>query len=109
MGETGDYSGAKYDGDFTMTLEAAQKQKHKFIADSLNIKKDSKVLDMACGWAPSTRYIVEKRVASSIGLTLSKGQAQACQKNGFNVIVKDYRTVEPDDFVHLMLLRVLVA
>jgi len=98
MGETGDYSGAKYDGDFTMTLEAAQKQKHKFIADSLNIKKDSKVLDMACGWAPFTRYIVEERGASSIGLTLSKGQAQACQKNGFNVIVKDCRTVIPDDF-----------
>ena len=25
MGETGDYSGAKYDGDFSMTLEEAQK------------------------------------------------------------------------------------
>ena len=98
MGETGDYSGAKYDGDFSMSLEAAQKQKHKFIADSLHIKKDSKVLDMACGWAPFTRYIVEERGASSIGLTLSKGQAKACQKNGFNVLVKDCRTVKPDDY-----------
>ncbi|PTM10364.1 MAG: SAM-dependent methyltransferase [Bacteroidetes bacterium] len=98
MGETGDYSGAKYDGDFSMTLEAAQKAKHKFIADSLHIKKDSKVLDMACGWAPFTRYIVEERGASSIGLTLSEGQAKACQKNGFNVIVKDCRAVKPDDF-----------
>ena len=41
MGETGDYSGAKYDGDFSMSLEEAQKAKHKFIADSLNIKKGS--------------------------------------------------------------------
>lgn len=98
MGETGDYSGAKYDGDFSMTLEEAQKAKHKFIADSLNIKKDSKVLDMACGWAPFTRYIVKERGASSIGLTLSKGQAEACQKNGFNVKVKDCRYVTPDDF-----------
>ena len=37
VGETGDYSGAKYDGDFSMTLEEAQKAKHKFIADSWKI------------------------------------------------------------------------
>jgi len=98
MGETGDYSGAKYDGDFSMTLEEAQKAKHKFIADSLLIKKGSKVLDMACGWAPFTRYIVKERGASSIGLTLSRGQAEACQKNGFNVVVKDCRSVKPEDF-----------
>lgn len=98
VGETGDYSGAKYDGDFSMTLEEAQRAKHRFIADSLNIKKDSKVLDMACGWAPFTRYIVEERGANSTGLTLSQGQAEACQKNGFNVLVKDCRTVKPEDF-----------
>ena len=98
MGEMGDYSGAKYDGDFSMTLEEAQRRKHEFIADSLHIKEGSKVLDMACGWAPFTRYIVEERGASSIGLTLSQGQADACQKNGFNVIVKDCRYVKPEDF-----------
>jgi cyclopropane-fatty-acyl-phospholipid synthase len=78
--------------------EFQAKAKHKFIADSLHIKKDTKVLDMACGWAPFTRYIVKERGASSIGLTLSKGQAEACQKNGFNVVVKDCRNVKPDDF-----------
>jgi len=98
MGETGDYSGAKYDGDFSMTLEEAQKAKHKFIADSLNIKRGSKVLDMACGWAPFTNYITKERGAESIGLTLSKGQADACQKNGYNVVVKDCRYVKPEDF-----------
>ena len=98
IGETGDYSGAKYDGDFSMTLEEAQKAKHKFIADSLNIKKGSKVLDMACGWAPFSKYITLERGATGIGLTLSEGQAEACQKNGYNVLVKDCRYVKPDDF-----------
>ncbi len=98
IGEMADYSGAKYDGDFSMSLEAAQKAKHKFIADSLNIKEGSNVLDMACGWAPFTRYIVKERGAKSIGLTLSQGQADACQKNGFNVLVQDCRTVKPEDF-----------
>ncbi|MFC1734132.1 SAM-dependent methyltransferase [candidate division KSB1 bacterium] len=98
MGETGDYSGAKYDGDFSMSLEEAQRAKHEFIADSLHISKGSKVLDMACGWGPFSKYITTKREATSIGLTLSQGQAEACQKNGMNVLVKDCRYVKPEDF-----------
>lgn len=98
MGECADYSGAKYDGDFSMTLEQAQKAKHKFIADSLNIKKGSKVLDMACGWAPFSNYIVKERGAESILLTLSDGQARANTNNGFKCFVKDCRYVKPEDF-----------
>ncbi len=98
MGQTGDYSGARYGGDFSMSLEDAQKAKHKFIADSLHIKKGSKVLDMACGWAPFINYIEKDRGANSIGLTLSEGQASACQKNGFDVRVQDCRTVKPEDY-----------
>lgn len=98
MGETADYSGAKYDGDFSLTLEEAQKAKHRYIADSLGIEKGSKVLDMACGWGPFCRYVSEERGATSIGLTLSEGQAEACQKNGINVLVKDCRYVSPEDF-----------
>ncbi|MDU8887073.1 class I SAM-dependent methyltransferase [Yeosuana sp. MJ-SS3] len=98
MGESADYSGAKYDGNFTMSLEEAQKQKHQFIADSLNIKKGSKVLDMACGWGPFIKYVTQERGAACIGLTLSEGQAEACQNNDMNVLVKDCRTVTPDDY-----------
>lgn len=98
IGETADYSGAKYDGDFSMSLEEAQRAKHIFIADSLNINEGSKVLDMACGWGPFSKYITREREAKSLGLTLSTGQAEACQKNGMNVLVKDCRYVKPDDF-----------
>ncbi|GGZ37531.1 hypothetical protein GCM10007049_33430 [Echinicola pacifica] len=98
LGETGDYSGAKYDGDFSMSLEEAQAAKHKFIADSLNIRKGSKVLDMCCGWGPFSRYITDERGAISTGLTLSSAQAAACQRNGLNVLVKDCKTVLPEDY-----------
>jgi cyclopropane-fatty-acyl-phospholipid synthase len=98
IGETGDYSGAKYDGDFSMSLEEAQRAKHTFIADSLRIKEGSKVLDMACGWAPFINFITTDRGANAIGLTLSEGQAKACRKNGFDVRVKDCRTVKLEDF-----------
>jgi cyclopropane-fatty-acyl-phospholipid synthase len=53
---------------------------------------------MACGWAPFMRYITHERYAESIGLTLSQGQADACQKNGYKVMVKDCRYVKKEDF-----------
>lgn len=98
MGETGDFSGAKYDGDFSMSLEQAQRAKHEFIADSLGIKEGSKVLDLGCGWGPFCQYVERERGAHSIGLTLSRRQAAACRKNGLEVFVKDCRNVKPEDF-----------
>lgn len=98
IGEMADYSGAKYDGDFSMSLEAAQKAKHRFIADSLNITENSKILDMACGWGPFLHYAVTERKAQGMGLTLSQGQAAACNRNGLKVLVQDCRTVKPEDF-----------
>ena len=57
-----------------MSLEDAQKNKHKFIADSLGIKNNTKALDMACGWGPFLKYI-KGREANGMGVTLSSGQA----------------------------------
>ena len=97
MGEMADYSGAMFNADFSMSLEEAQKNKHKFIADSLGIKNGSRVLDMACGWGPFLKYIKE-RGAIGTGVTLSSGQAAACVKNGLDVHVMDCRKVTPQDF-----------
>jgi cyclopropane-fatty-acyl-phospholipid synthase len=97
MGEMGDYSGARFGGDFSMTLEKAQEQKHRFIAESLNIKAGSKVLDMACGWGPFLNYI-KKQGVNGMGVTLSTGQAEACKKNGLDVRVHDCRTITPETY-----------
>lgn len=98
MGETGDFSGAMYNGDFSMTLEEAQEAKHRFIVENLNITPESRVLDMGCGWGPLVSYITRQAGAGCIGLTLSDGQARACRKNGLEVYVKDCRDVKPEDF-----------
>lgn len=98
MGETGDYSGAKYDGDFSMTLEKAQRAKHAFIADQLHLKEGSKILDMGCGWGPFIRYAKEEIGAHCIGLTLSEGQVNSCCQKGMEVYLKDCRTISPEDF-----------
>lgn len=97
VGETGDYSGAMYNGDFSLTLEEAQRQKHQFIADSLRIGKGSKVLDMGCGWGPFLTYI-KKRGAIARGVTLSTKQAAACVQNGLEVEVMDCRLIRPEHY-----------
>ena len=97
IGETADFSAARYMGDFSKTLEEAQRAKHEFMAEQLNITEGSKVLDMGCGWGPFLKFMREKK-AKAIGLTLSDGQYYACKKNGFDVYIKDVRTVKPEDF-----------
>jgi cyclopropane-fatty-acyl-phospholipid synthase len=32
-----DFSGAKYDGDFSISLEDAQRRKHEYVADRIGI------------------------------------------------------------------------
>src|SRR3954463_10169036 len=52
LGEMADFSGAKYDGDFSMTLEEAQRRKHEYVAEQIGIGPGRRVLDLGCGWGP---------------------------------------------------------
>lgn len=98
IGEMGDFSGAMYNGDFSMTLEEAQEEKHRFIVENLNITPHSRVLDMGCGWGPLVSYISQQVGAECIGLTLSDGQAKACRNNGLEVYIKNCLEVKPEDY-----------
>jgi len=97
LGEMADFSGAKYDGDFSLSLEEAQARKHAFIAESLGIGPGKRVLDFGCGWGPGLRA-VRDRGAEGIGVTLSTGQAEACRRNGLTVHILDGRTITSDTF-----------
>src|SRR3990170_5012933 len=79
FGESADFSGAKYDGDFTLSLEAAQRRKHDFVAQHLGIRRGSRVLDLGCGWGPILKYLRDVG-AEGTGVTLSTAQAEACRK-----------------------------
>ena len=50
LGELADFSGAKYDGDFSLTLEQAQRRKHEYVAEKIRIAPGRRVLDLGCGW-----------------------------------------------------------
>lgn len=97
MGETPDYSGAMYNGNFSLTLEQAQSQKHDFIAKSLNVIKESRILDMGCGWGGMLKYFKEIG-AEAVGVSLSPKQVASCRRNEFDVYLQDCRTIKPETF-----------
>jgi cyclopropane-fatty-acyl-phospholipid synthase len=97
VGEKGAYSCARFDGDYSMTLEDAQLKKHQFIVDGCNIKKGTKVLDMGCGWGAFIDYL-NKLGAITYGVVLAKGQSDACIKNGLNVTHMNTKDITPETF-----------
>jgi cyclopropane-fatty-acyl-phospholipid synthase len=97
LGEMADFSGAKYDGDFSLTLEEAQQRKHDYIAEQIGIEAGSRVLDLGCGWGPLLDDI-RRRAADGVGVTLSRSQAASCRRNGLDVHLQDARQVTAETF-----------
>ena len=97
MGELADFSGAKYDGDFSLTLEEAQARKHEFIAEQIGIGPDRRVLDVGCGWGPLLDG-VRRRGGRGVGVTLSSAQEAACRRNGLDVRIFDGRLITRETF-----------
>jgi cyclopropane-fatty-acyl-phospholipid synthase len=97
LGELADFSGAKYDGDFSLTLEQAQRRKHDYVAEQIGIGPGRRMLDLGCGWGPLLAYARE-RGADAVGVTLSSAQAAACRKHGLDARIHDARQVDRDGF-----------
>lgn len=97
LGELADFSGAKYDGDFSLTLEQAQRCKHDYVAEQIGIKPGRRILDLGCGWGGLLDYV--RRVgAAGVGVTLSSAQVAACRRHGLDVRLYDAREVTSDSF-----------
>jgi cyclopropane-fatty-acyl-phospholipid synthase len=97
LGELADFSGAKYDGDFTLTLEEAQRRKHEYVGEQIGIEPGRRVLDLGCGWGPLLDF-VRGQGADGVGVTLSSAQAAACRRHGLEVHLQDARLVTPASF-----------
>jgi cyclopropane-fatty-acyl-phospholipid synthase len=97
LGELADFSGAKYDGDFSLSLEEAQRRKHEYVAQAIGIEPGRRVLDLGCGWGPLLNFI-RSQGADGVGVTLSSAQLEACKRNGLDVHLKDARQVTADSF-----------
>ena len=97
LGELADFSGAKYDGDFSLSLEQAQRRKHDYVAEQIGIGPGRRVLDLGCGWGPLLAYIRE-RGGAGVGVTLSSAQLGACRRHGLDVHLQDARKVTRERF-----------
>jgi cyclopropane-fatty-acyl-phospholipid synthase len=97
LGELADFSGAKYDGDFSLSLEQAQRRKHEYVAEQIGIGPGRRVLDLGCGWGPLLAF-VRSRGGTGVGVTLSTAQEAACRRHGLDVHLLDARQVGPEDF-----------
>jgi cyclopropane-fatty-acyl-phospholipid synthase len=97
LGELADFSGAKYDGDFSLSLEEAQRRKHEYVAEQIGIEPNRRVLDLGCGWGPLLNFI-RGRGATGLGLTLSSAQDAACRRHGLDVHLYDARQLDRESF-----------
>src|ERR1700730_637447 len=97
LGEHGDLTCALYDGDFSKTLEQAQKDKHDYILDAIHFKAGSRVLDIGCGWGPMLKAVTE-RGGHAIGLTLSTRQADTCKRGGLEAYVQEWKEISRATF-----------
>ena len=97
LGDMADFSGAKYDGDFSMSLDEAQRRKHEYVAERIGIEPGKRVLDLGCGWGALLNSFRE-RGATGVGVTLSSAQLQSCHEHGLDVHLKDAREVTRDTF-----------
>jgi cyclopropane-fatty-acyl-phospholipid synthase len=97
LGELADFSGAMYDGDFSLSLEDAQRRKHEYVAEQIGIGPGRRLLDLGCGWGPLLDFI-RSRGGSGVGVTLSSAQAAACRRHGLDVHLHDARHVTRDSF-----------
>ena len=97
MGELADFSGAKYDGDFSLSLEEAQGRKHEYVAEQLGIGPGKRILDLGCGRGALLNFI-RNRGGTGIGVTLSAAQAAACRRHDLNVQLLDARRVSRESF-----------
>jgi cyclopropane-fatty-acyl-phospholipid synthase len=97
LGELADFSGAKYDGDFSMSLEEAQRRKHEYVAEQIGIGPERRILDLGCGWGPLLDF-ARRRGAKGVGVTLSTAQAASCRRHGLDVHVADARAITSETF-----------
>jgi cyclopropane-fatty-acyl-phospholipid synthase len=86
---------AFFDGDYTLTLEAAQRRKHDLVFTQLGLAAGDSLLDIGCGWGPLLAAARECGVRG-IGLTLSPAQVARCRGAGLEARLLDWRD-QPSD------------
>ncbi len=97
LGENADITCALFDGDYSKTLEEAQKAKHDYVLNSIRFRDGERLLDVGCGWGPILKA-AKDRGGHGVGVTLSEKQAESCRRSGLESYVKDWKDISRDTF-----------
>ena len=94
LDETMTYSAALYKGK-EITLLEAQKEKYSSITENLNIKANSEICEIGCGWGGFINSIKTNQSNISIdGYTISQNQYDYSKKSHKDVYFNDYREIK---------------
>ena len=94
LDETMSYSSALYKNK-NIDLKQAQEQKYKSIIENLDIKPNSSICEIGCGWGGFIKQIKKDKIDTSIdGYTISNQQFNYTKKNHKNTFFEDYRNIE---------------
>ncbi|MFN0201321.1 MAG: SAM-dependent methyltransferase [Bacteroidia bacterium] len=94
LGKYSDITNAFFNGNYLLSLDEAQSNKHHYIMNSLNLRPNDKVLDIGCGWGPFL-YFLQNNGMVGDGLTLSPAQHNTCRKAGLEVHLKRWQDFTP--------------
>lgn len=94
LGAFADFTGAFFNGDYTKTLEEAQRDKHEHILHGIDFSRGHRILDIGCGWGPMLNAI-QKKDGMAVGLTLSPAQNDYNLSQGLDSRLQDYKTAHP--------------
>lgn len=83
------------------TLDEAQEAKLELIACKLDLRPNTRVLDIGCGWGGACRFFAERYGVEAVGVTLSTEQArfaqEYCAGHAVEIRQQDYRDLPPDE------------
>lgn len=96
LGDYADITCAWFDGNFSLSLPEAQKQKHDIVLEGIHFSPGDRILDIGSGWGPILKAVKQKG-GIPVGLTLSPAQYNHCVKQGFEVYLKDWKEIAPDE------------
>ncbi len=68
------YSSARFDGDLSLSLEAAQARKYQRMLDLLDLPAGQSLLEIGCGWGGFAEHAAGTAKHTIRGITLSKEQ-----------------------------------
>jgi cyclopropane-fatty-acyl-phospholipid synthase len=100
LDESWTYSSALFQGDYSLSLTAAQHAKYQRVIDVLALRPGMRVLEIGCGWGGFAQYAGERGICVH-GVTISPAQLEVGRKRiaaaGLDALVqlelRDYRDI----------------